>query len=697
LSRESKYAGSARLYAPFILAFFVFTAVIGAQYLIVQWLIEQSSKQEIAEYQGAMRKIIDNINLYEMETGESICRDSLGAISFFVPVGMNNAIVRIIGGVEQYKEYIQARISRGLSVSSLGYDGTIIETSTGKTDNGEIVILESYEYVNENTKNLEKLLASLNIIFVVMIIIAIVPGSLLIESRTRRLSMLSFLSPSSEDGDSSALKSGIQNSSAVAYLVAFPDGAVASMNPYCRKLLEVGDGFREASLSSLTVLPADVREENLSILKGAIRKNIVLQFMDGSREGCVLEIHPFYKDDNVAAVLMLLIKEGGINYSADAEAEQVGAIADASAGQVKTHLVNSLIHDMNNHISGIIGVASMESETSDENDSFASVLNSAEKLADLCNDLQAAVTGDTERRLGDLSHEISLIAEILKKILPERVEIEVTGSCSAWIKADMEILREFFYGLALNSTAIMNGEGRIRIDVSNRVPVYGNTVDAVSPGYKVCIRYSDGFIMPVALRDILSNRNYSVADVERQYGPTIGNGYKALNKLDGSIVFERGSGETVLCLLLDGYDHIVSEEDAHCRIVRNPDAPGLSVLVADDVDIVLRSVSDYLEKNGMNVTKATNGDSAIELLKEHSYDVAVLDLNMPGMPTSGIVRYCQTSKPGMVIVITSGFDAPHGVQDLIVAASTGYLHKPHKPEDLLELIYSLIHRLKEGS
>jgi len=697
LSVERRYAGSVRLYAPFILAFFVFSAVIGAQYLIVQWLIQQSNNEEISAYHSLIGNIIDSINRYEAESGVPVYRDSLGTIRFIALPGVDSATVRIIGSVEEYREYMQARVTHGLSVNALGYNDTIIETSTGKTDSGEIIILELYEYANTNTKNLRKLSVSLIIILIVMIIIAVVPGSLLIESRTRRLSMLSFLSPSSEKSDSSALKSGMKNSSTVAFLVVLPDGAVVSMNPSCRKLLEIGESCRDTSLASITVLPADVRRENLPMLKGTATRGITLQFMDGCRKDCILEMHPFFKDNNVAAVLMLLTKAEGVRHLMSTGVTLGDAVADNSVGKVKTHLVKSLIHDMNNHISGIIGVASMESGASDTKGSFTSVLDSAEKLADLCNDLQVTVAGGKERRLGDLSHEIGLIAEILRKILPERVEIEVTGSCRAWIKADRELLREFYYGLALNSTAIMNGEGRIRIDVSSRVPVYGSTVDAVSPGYKVCVRYSDGFIMPVALRDILSNRNYSVADVERQYGATIGNGYKALNKLDGSIVFERGSGETVLCLLLDGYDHAGSEEGIHSRVVRNPKAPGLSVLVADDVDIVLRSVSDYLEKNGMIVTKATNGDSAIELLKEHSYDVAVLDLNMPGMPTSGIVRYCQTSKPDMAIVVTSGFDTPHGVRDLIVAASTGYLHKPHKPEVLLELIYSLIDRLEENN
>ena len=122
---------------------------------------------------------------------------------------------------------------------------------------------------------------------------------------------------------------------------------------------------------------------------------------------------------------------------------------------------------------------------------------------------------------------------------------------------------------------------------------------------------------------------------------------------------------------------------------------GISILVADEVDIVLRSVSEYLENNGMVVTRAKDGDRAMELLREQTFDAAVLDLNMQGTPTPGIVRYCQTSIPGMAVVITTGFDAPQGIRDLLTAQSTGYLHKPHKPEDLMKMIFSLMSLLKE--
>jgi len=696
---EKKFTGRARLYAPFILAFLVFFAVIGAEYLIVQSLIDQSNQREIDMYHGAIGTIIHSINRYETETGCSIYSDTLPLLSLLNPFGMNNCLIHIVRDSIEYSDFLQTEFTSGFPLISAGSENIFIETSVGKTISGDFVTLESYYYSNNDVKELEKIASSLIIVLITMIIIAVVPGFLLIESLARRSSMMNTFSPNSSSAANDALRAGIENSSGVAFLVISSDGTLMSASPSCMELLEIGNDLQELHLRSLTVLPDKVRKSKLSTLSSYSTRNIILQSMNGSRKECTMEVHPYLADKQIASILILFIPDVKSGYSKNAASVSDSAVVETVTSRAKTHLLKTVIHDMNNHISGIIGFASMEIEMPNSRsagNAFVSVLDSAEKLAALCDDLQTSVTGESGRQLRDVLQEMGLVAEVLKKVLSEKVVIEVTGNCRVWIKTDRELLREFFFGLALNSTAIMNGEGRIRLDISERIPVSGNSVEAVSPGNKVCIRYSDGYIMPVALRDILSNRNYSVSDVERQYGTTIGSGYKALNELAGSIVFERGSGETILCLLLEGYEQKETAEKLVVNRKRNQGEKKISVLVADDVDIVLRSVSEYLENNGIVVTRAHDGNRAMDLLRKQTFDAAVLDLSMPGTPTPGIVRYCQTSLPGMAVVITTGFDVPQGIRNLIIASSTGYLHKPHKPEVLMEMIYSLISRLKEG-
>ena len=697
---NSKFSGRARLYAPSILAILVFIAVLVAEYLIVQSLIQESKEDEILMHHDALSHIIDNIDRYELETANSISLHSPGLLAFMNSPEFSNSIIQFIHDSVSYRELMLVTLTEDMPLSLSDLENTIIETSVGKTDNNELVMLMAHERANPANKKLEKIATGLIITIIAMIIMAFIPAALLIESLARRSSMMNLLAPDPIESGHDILHEGLLNSSAVAFLVTSVEGAVLSASPSCFDLLEIGRNLQEVSFASITSLPSEIRKRKSSSFLVPSRKNITIQSMDGSSKECSMEVHPYSRDETVISVLFLFVSYEVDDFAPATVTASSDQIVTSMYSRTKSHLVKSLIHDMNNHIFGIMGAASIEAETSissEKTKTFNTILVSAEKLAALCTDLQTTLSGTNNKTLRDLSLEMVLIVEVLRNVLPDRVDIEVAGNSTSWIKADRELLREFLYGLVLNSTAIMNSEGRIRIDISERIPRSGNSFDAIAPGKKVCIRYSDGFIMPVALRDVLSNCNYSVSDVERQYGATIGNAYKALSKLSGSIVFERGSGETVLCLLLDGYEQLKPEYKTGSKLQGNSYTPALSVLIADEVEIVLNSMSEFLELNGISVTRAGDGNQVMELLKNERFDAAVLDLNMPGAPTAGIVRFCQTSKPEMALVITSGFEASKEVQNLIIAPTTEYLHKPHKPDLLIEMIYSLISKAKEGS
>ena len=54
-----------------------------------------------------------------------------------------------------------------------------------------------------------------------------------------------------------------------------------------------------------------------------------------------------------------------------------------------------------------------------------------------------------------------------------------------------------------------------------------------------------------------------------------------------------------------------------------------SVLVADDEKAIRESIKDYLEAKGYSVKTATDGESALELFYENSFDLVILDVMMP--------------------------------------------------------------------
>ncbi len=681
--------GKTRFYVPFILAFLVFSAILAAQYSMVKELQFQARRGQSGEYQALINGMIRGIGYYR-DNWDHIPGDAVYHGETTPVIWHSNGLI----GEFSFLEELRAPFETGIPQGSL--ENKVIETGVTKATEG---VFLSYTVIDEEwaiIKNLENAEQALIIIMIVMVVTTIVPGALMIESlsRRRKLTGTVLSSPGAPPWQSAA--DLLQSSRAVGLMAVSSGNRVLWANERCRELLEmdrIGDGF---SLGSVTSLPESVRLRKgpapAEYETGLVR----LRSMTGDTTGVTMEVFPWVRDGEVRMRLFCFtLPSQGEAVSGRTGMNAQGEALEAGSG-TEARMAESIMHDMNNHLSGIIGSASLELDRSGGEDRYRLILESAEKLSALCSDLNAILSGEEDPSLRDVMEETSLIAEVMRRILPDGVGFSVTGGTTKLIGVKRESLRNLLYNLALNSTEMMSGEGRIRVDISERIPPGAGGLGSVSPGGKICMRYSDGYIMPVALRDVLSGRKYSVPDVERQFGTTIGAVYRALGETGAEVRFERGSGETVLCMVMKGYERERTTGEDPSRPPEYPGMAGLSVLVAEEVEIVLHSNCEYLEHRGMVTTPVTDGDKAMDMLRHGRFDAAVLDLSMPGVPTPSIVRYCQTSLPGMAVVITTGYGMNDQIRDLLKAPSTDCLYKPHRPEVLVETIYSTLMRIQEG-
>ena len=108
----------------------------------------------------------------------------------------------------------------------------------------------------------------------------------------------------------------------------------------------------------------------------------------------------------------------------------------------------------------------------------------------------------------------------------------------------------------------------------------------------------------------------------------------------------------------------------------------LHTLVVDDEEIVCRTLGDYLRDSGHQVTIAHDGTAALATVAEHEFDLALVDLHMPGMDGMSLLDRFRQVLPEMPVVIVTA----HGTLDIAVQAlrcgATDFLPKPVK---LLEL------------
>lgn len=108
----------------------------------------------------------------------------------------------------------------------------------------------------------------------------------------------------------------------------------------------------------------------------------------------------------------------------------------------------------------------------------------------------------------------------------------------------------------------------------------------------------------------------------------------------------------------------------------------LSVLVADDEPAIVRVLTRFLERSGHTVHGAATAADALELVETTSFDVALVDANMPGDGRTVLKALRRRSDPGRVFLMTG--DLAGDVADL--PAGVLHLQKPFDFGALLERI-----------
>ena len=60
-----------------------------------------------------------------------------------------------------------------------------------------------------------------------------------------------------------------------------------------------------------------------------------------------------------------------------------------------------------------------------------------------------------------------------------------------------------------------------------------------------------------------------------------------------------------------------------------------NILIIDDEELIIKSLKKLLEKNGYSVFIAKNGQDALVMAEEESFDLIVADIRMPGVKRGG--------------------------------------------------------------
>ena len=112
--------------------------------------------------------------------------------------------------------------------------------------------------------------------------------------------------------------------------------------------------------------------------------------------------------------------------------------------------------------------------------------------------------------------------------------------------------------------------------------------------------------------------------------------------------------------------------------------PG-KILVVDDDKVVLRAVTEILQREGYTVVAIDDAVEGLAASKDPTVDVAVLDIRMPHLSGMDLLRAIKQARPDVEVVMMTAFATVETAVEAVKAGAYDYLTKPFSNIDEVSL------------
>lgn len=299
-----------------------------------------------------------------------------------------------------------------------------------------------------------------------------------------------------------------------------------------------------------------------------------------------------------------------------------------------------------------------------------------------------------EPRILDLNELVLGMAEILQRTIGSHISLSTILGPELWLtRADPSEVENAVLNLVINARDAMPGGGRILIET--RGVRFGDGDELAAPGIRkgefVVVSVTDtggGMSSDVAARAF--EPFFTTKPTGRGTGLGLSTIYGFAQQTGGHVTLysEIGRGTTVSLYLPRASDadiemSVAPPDEQVALLSENSE----TILVVEDNPDVREVTLQRIEALGYVVLEAASGPEAIEVLNRRS-DVQLVfsDIVMPGgMSGYDLAAWVGAQKPGLPIVLTSGFSASSGLIDLPKSAHS-ILHKPYSRVELSRVL-----------
>jgi len=112
----------------------------------------------------------------------------------------------------------------------------------------------------------------------------------------------------------------------------------------------------------------------------------------------------------------------------------------------------------------------------------------------------------------------------------------------------------------------------------------------------------------------------------------------------------------------------------------------IKLLIVDDEARFLQAIAHRLSKRGFDVRTASNGLEALQAARFEQFDIALLDLKMPGMDGGELLRELKAEHAFLEAIILTGHGSLESAVELTKLGAFSYLPKPYELDKLIETL-----------
>ncbi|MFL2771891.1 MAG: PAS domain-containing protein [Rhodospirillaceae bacterium] len=393
--------------------------------------------------------------------------------------------------------------------------------------------------------------------------------------------------------------------------------------------------------------------------------------------------------------------------------------AQAQKMQAMGQLAGGVAHDFNNLLTAMIGFCDLLLQRHAAGDpSFADIMQikqNANRAANLVRQLLAFSRKQPlqPKELSCTDH-LTELSHLLTRLIGESIEFKlVHGRDLGVVRVDPGQFDQIIINLAVNARDAMPGGGTLTITTDTQVFDAPNQLGAeqVPAGRYVTITVSDTG-KGIAREDI--GRIFEPFFSTKVETPGAGTGlglatvYGIVRQTGGFILVDSAPGEGANFVIYlprlspEGIEEGASGSDElenltlQARSEGDPvalageigkalvvsrgdgDLSGSgTILLVEDEDAVRVFATRALKNKGYNVLEARTGEQAMDILRDtEDLDLLITDMMMPGMDGGTLARFVRVERPGVRIILISGYSEEVARGDVVDSSDIHFLPKP---------------------